>query len=733
MSLEVPRLDDRDFAAILEDARKRIPVYAPGWTDHNVHDPGITFVELFAWLAEAYGYQLDQVTDAHRRKFLRLLGTAPRPPQPAAGRLQVTAATDGSLAGHHLPAGTPVLADDDGETRRFRTTRETTLTAATIGRVVTDSRDGRTDDTRANETAGLSYPAFGAAADAESALYLGFVGDPFADADSLSVFVSLAEDALVESGPHDEEPFVRPADAVGDPHGEANPGGDTATADPGGDTATADPGAFDPSVSVRWEYCVTPDYGTWYDPDAWAPVPVRDDGTTAFYRSGTVVLEKPPATDEAPAWVGRPGTVGGPGRILDVNEPYRWLRCVVVRDGHEIPPVVESLRPNVVAVTHGRVRRVRLTPAGEEDGSAPGDAGPARTSALPNQRFAVGDAPLRPDPVRLWVGGASWDDAAVETWRAGPDPTPAPGFTEWHEVSDFDAAGPDDRVFVLDRTRGVVQFGDGVAGAVPRPAQVVLAVVDVGGGEAGNVGSATRWSFAGDHARLAVTALGPTTGGEAAESVDDALRRVRVDLSTPYRCVTPDDFAFVARATPPLRVARAAARLVTEAAVDDCPPHERVVVVVVPDSPSPRPTPSAGFRDAVECHLRRHALLTDRVAVAAPTYVGVGVAVEVGLQAGYGVAERTAAVTDALDAFLHPLTGFGGDGWPFGRDVYLSEVYEVVEAVAGIDCVFDVSLTARGGALADGDVVVPETALVTPETHDVTVRTETGRCGRGDS
>ncbi|MFC6726477.1 hypothetical protein ACFQE1_19340, partial [Halobium palmae] len=76
---------------------------------------------------------------------------------------------------------------------------------------------------------------------------------------------------------------------------------------------------------------------------------------------------------------------------------------------------------------------------------------------------------------------------------------------------------------------------------------------------------------------------------------------------------------------------------------------------------------------------------------------------------------------------------FDGDGWPFGRDVYLSEVDEVGEGVESVDCVFDVALAARGGTLTDGNVVVPETALVTPDGHDVTVRTDTGNCGRRGS
>jgi hypothetical protein len=56
MPLPVPNLDDRTFDRLVDEARRRIPVYAPEWTDHNVHDPGITFLELFAWLTEMQLY-----------------------------------------------------------------------------------------------------------------------------------------------------------------------------------------------------------------------------------------------------------------------------------------------------------------------------------------------------------------------------------------------------------------------------------------------------------------------------------------------------------------------------------------------------------------------------------------------------------------------------------------------------------------------------------------------------
>jgi predicted phage baseplate assembly protein len=74
MSVPIPDLDNRTFEELVDEAKRLIPVYAPQWTDHNLHDPGITFIELFAWLTEMQLYTFNQVSDRHLVKYLELLG-----------------------------------------------------------------------------------------------------------------------------------------------------------------------------------------------------------------------------------------------------------------------------------------------------------------------------------------------------------------------------------------------------------------------------------------------------------------------------------------------------------------------------------------------------------------------------------------------------------------------------------------------------------------------------------
>jgi len=83
MTSIVPKLDDTDFDRLVEDGRGLIPRYAPEWTDHNLHDPGITLIDLIAWMVDRQVYRIGFVGDRLQRAFTRLMGVTPRGPEPA--------------------------------------------------------------------------------------------------------------------------------------------------------------------------------------------------------------------------------------------------------------------------------------------------------------------------------------------------------------------------------------------------------------------------------------------------------------------------------------------------------------------------------------------------------------------------------------------------------------------------------------------------------------------------
>jgi hypothetical protein len=82
MPLPLPNLDDRTYQDLVEEARGLIRNSAPAWTNYNPSDPGITLIELFAYLTEILIYRLNRVTDANRYAFLKLLNGPDWQPSP---------------------------------------------------------------------------------------------------------------------------------------------------------------------------------------------------------------------------------------------------------------------------------------------------------------------------------------------------------------------------------------------------------------------------------------------------------------------------------------------------------------------------------------------------------------------------------------------------------------------------------------------------------------------------
>jgi hypothetical protein len=115
----------------------------------------------------------------------------------------------------------------------------------------------------------------------------------------------------------------------------------------------------------------------------------------------------------------------------------------------------------------------------------------------------------------------------------------------------------------------------------------------------------------------------------------------------------------------------------------------------MPQSQDAEPQPSFELRRRVKDYLtaRMPASVAGRISVTGPTYLPVGIEAAIA-PLDFGLAGQVfEAAVKALRDFLHPLTGGPeGQGWPFGRDVFLSDVAAVLEAVSGVDYVQTLNL-----------------------------------------
>lgn len=597
MPLLLPDLDDRRWADLVDEGRALIPLFSPGWTDHNVHDPGITFLELLAGLTELDLYRINRVPPGHVRKFLALVAAEPRPPQPARTVLAFRSAP--GKPPESLPADCEIETEDLAGVRTvFRTLEPLTIVDLNLEAIQTGSPAGILDlTTRSRRGEALALfgddPAPGAAA------YFGF-NHPLPIGVPVSLVFSLT---------------------------------------PGGGMG----------ARTVWEVQTRP--GAWRRLEADEVI----DETQALTASGSVVLT---LASKMTA-----------GRVGPVKASLHYLRCRLAGGAWDAPPELIGLAVNGVAAVQSEAVSATI---------GKGNGEPRQQLALP--RAAVS-------------GGTLELSTCEEIWRQRPD---------------FDLSGRADSHFVLDAMSGRVTFGDGENGRrLPSNLPVHVRYRATRAAE-GNLPAGRVWKRAG------VSNPIPATGGAAAETLEEAAARAVDSVEQSLRAVTLSDFERIALETPGVRLARAIALANFD---PDFPCFQAtgvVTVIVLPHLPRRRPFPTAATRRAVAAHLAGRRLIGTRVIVSGPVYQEVSVRATVRAFPGTDLAELRQRISGALDRFLDPLA------WPLGRDVYRSEVLQVLDETPGVDHVLKLGLIAEGDTSC-GNVCVAPTVLVVAGDHEIVV------------
>jgi predicted phage baseplate assembly protein len=312
MPLTAPVIDDRTYDSLVSEARSLIPRYTPEWTDHNESDPGITLIELFAWLTEMLIYRLNQIPELNYVKFLQLLGIELTPAAPAHVDLTFSIAPTAPTPVVTIPLGTQVAVSGASPPLVFEIDRALNALRAPITAVrVFDSFSYSSVEAQNADPAASYYP-FGRNAREGSALLLGF--------DATGPFPREQIDLAV---------FV--------------PDGDP---DLGSYSCDADLSPVPPPATVTWQF--------WHQHGEWRPVDLVRDDTRAFTRSGRV------AFNGAGTEAGRTDLGLGAGDL-------HWVRALLERSSYERAAKLSSVLTNSVPATQAQTVRDEIV--GSADGS----------------------------------------------------------------------------------------------------------------------------------------------------------------------------------------------------------------------------------------------------------------------------------------------------------------------------------------------------------------------------
>jgi len=135
MPIRPPNLDDRRYEDIVREARALIPQYTPEWTNLSDADPGMTLVQLFAWMTEMIIFRVNQVPDKTYIHFLNFIGEERKTARPAVAPLTFTTKGDRHT---DIPAFTRCATRqrEDSTAADYLTVEPITVHDASITRVV---------------------------------------------------------------------------------------------------------------------------------------------------------------------------------------------------------------------------------------------------------------------------------------------------------------------------------------------------------------------------------------------------------------------------------------------------------------------------------------------------------------------------------------------------------------------------------------------------------------------
>lgn len=666
-------LDDRSFKDLVDECILRIPRYCPEWTNYNPSDPGMTLVELFAWLTDQMLLRFNQVPRRNFVVFLEMLGVRLQAAAPAHTELTFYLSAELPQV-YQIAAGTEVatLRTETEEAIVFSTDHPLTIGKPRITQFLTAERadlqpqvlrDRLTNLwTQQNDGSweGRDQLVFEELPQPGNCFYL--VLDPESPIAGNVLALKLRGEAATSTGINPDHP------------------------------------------PRRWEA---------WNGQAWQPVLLQegDDSTRGFsfddigqpalnpIQEADVVLHLPlqfPATYFA--------TYHG-----------RWLRCVYtppegLQSGYLRSPRLIGFGVRAIGgtVTASQCTLIHDELIGTSDGN------PGQTFQLQSGSIL----PRQPGEHLLVIPANGLPEV-------------------WQEVTDFADSGANDRHYTLDSLTGELQFGPLIRepaqlreqgqfrartqvqgesalqvmdqalalqtlerqyGAVPpRGALLKMVAYRTGGGRKGNVQRGTL-----QIPKTAVPYVDRVTNhiaaysGADAESLEDAVIRVPRLLRTRDRAVTPEDFETLTLQGGAGAVARTCC--LPQSASHPTPGV--VNLLVVPQANTDGVQRAEGIhpnqlkltqplQDQVLAYLDERRLLGVNVQLQQPNYVGVAVQAEVGLDPEYNHPQAQQVILRSLQValyrFLNPLTGgHQGTGWAFGCPVYTSDIVKLLQQTVGV-------------------------------------------------
>lgn len=688
--LQIPDLDNITYEQLLENAIHKIPQLTKEWTDFNVHDPGITTLEIHAWLIDMLNYYINASGDVHTYKYMKLLGITPMKSRTARTWVSMEPGESGVQV---IPKDFPVYAGN----KSFVTAQNTVIHENHFQGLYRQVGDRITDLTEFAGKGGKFVHVFDPEADDIETVYLKF--EKVLEGD-VELFVTVKEQENCEQLPEDLYLSVLKLyyfDGSDWKSAQIRKDGTNGLLRSGVISFTVNQkmrefhqdnlsGALLKLVLEDNQFDAAPEFGEVY------LNPVRMIQKENLVRRTEYVLHAGETEISLKEYLAENETV----RIgLKDGEADQWILLEETVRDHAPQYHIDRLQNRIIfepEYLSDRDHQIDVFMVRED---VEGSLVIGNTDGCVGQEYELfTDNPCETEIII----GKEVDGKLI--------------YRKWEFMDELEKASGRDPVYTLDGSNRVIRFGDGIHGMVPEEGNLVivstLAVSDFeeGNVRAGEIRNIRDARFAG----ISVNNFAAAAGGRREETLDEMQVRLERQVETQKRLVSPADYEEQVKKIPGLKIK--AAKVVPAAGY--CRSHGLTVLpydvwlVVCPEKQDHRKTLSKQYEDAILKWMEPYRMLGTRIRVAAPSYTGIQISGKIRIQG-----DKVSAGKE-IGGFLEKYIGEYEENCRFGATLSHGDIFMKLEALDCVEKVEELHLSPGGkNAVRNdrGDILLAEDCL----------------------
>lgn len=692
--LPINSLDDELFEEILESAKKMIPNLTEEWLNRNSTDPGITFIELFAWLKEMQQYYLDQISIKNKYKYIKLLGEKQEYDKPAVAVVTISNVEKEMI----IPEKCKFSADDI----IFETEREENILPINIDRFYTISEQKIINFSEENWKE--EYPVFGNEPKIENEFYICF-NNKLPVNKNIDITISI----------YDNYPIKR-NEIIED--------------------------AFYPLAKIKYEYLSV---------NGWKDIEQIKDGTYGFLNNGIISLKISEEMEKEPEQNGY--LIRAVLKECNYEVPpilkYMSMNSIKVIQKDTLSEVIEfdvtdgdiqeCVLPNYLGLvgdidvfikveedifertyeydltmTEGRrgvifnkVKQNKFPLEGEKN---------VKICCYSNEftyRRKIGNGDGFPSlSVDLNLENIFYQDFQILVAKNIGENQ----WQEWTKSEDLLLEGCTAKKYFLDVEEQKIIFGDGVNGKIPN-GEILITSCSKTFSNDGNVKKHKINNMLWGNSNEQVVNYEHAEGGKKALTIEQLFNKTRKNLKKITRAVTDEDYEHIVKSTPGLMISNA--KVIVPEVQDSIFQNDNpncVYIVAEPYSRNKKQGLNKAYVKNILNNMEKYRLINTEIEVISAEYIGIDIHGEITVKPYYKDAKER--IEQSIKEY------FEQEEWEFGQGLVYSDLYGVIDTLDCVSYIYSLSITFNGrGAKrnSNGDINIPESGLIYLRNYEIAV------------